>query len=147
MPVLFVLDTTLTPNMDGTATLDSVWHSLSTAPAEMVIGDPFPVSSPVAADGTFTFALKSFPIYAAGNPVTGSDLVVDANLNGTIRSTDRFCGGVVGMVIQPAMIDLTGSTWSATRVSATAIGSELPPSDHSCPAESPDGGTDPDGGT
>jgi hypothetical protein len=140
-PALFILDSTLTPSpeMDGTATLDLVIHQLST-PMEMVIGNPIPTSAPVARDGTFTLILVNFPILAAGNPVTGTDLTADAHLIGTIRSENRFCGLVTGMVTMPTPIDLAGSNWGAIRVPDGAIGSSLPPFDYSCPADLPDGG-------
>jgi hypothetical protein len=145
-PAIFLLDSTLTqsPANDGTATLDLVFHQLST-PMEMMIGTPMPITAPVASDGTFTLIMNNFPILAAGNPVTGSDLIVDVHLIGTIRSANRFCGDVTGMVTSPAPIDLTGSTWGAIRVPDGAIGSSLPPWDYSCPAGEPDGGA-PDGG-
>jgi hypothetical protein len=95
----------------------------------------------VAADGTFQVMFQNVMIPGAANPVTGMDLTANVTLDGTIRSPDRYCGDVTGMVTAPVALDLSGSHFGAIRVSATAIGSSLPAPDFTCPAGGPvDGG-------
>jgi hypothetical protein len=50
------------------------------------------------------------------NPITGSDIVATLALDGVIQSEDLFCGSVTGMVTQPLMLDLMGSTFAGVRV-------------------------------
>jgi hypothetical protein len=148
-PIQALLTTVLTQNEDGTATLDITIQPLSAMGREPV-GKSTTVSGvAVAADGSFEIPLSMQPFPGASNPITGSDLLVDIVLRGTIRSEDRFCGDITGMVLEPLMLELddTGSVWGAIRVEKGQTGDALPKPDYSCPAgEKPDGGPVPDAG-
>lgn len=89
---------------------------------------PFEVSGPIDADGFFAIEVPELLIPGATNPVTGSDIVASATLEGVIEM-DRICGRVSGMITVPANIDLTGSSLAGVRLD----GGPLPlPDDLDC---------------
>lgn len=89
---------------------------LSTNTPRTPVGDPIPIVIGVGADGTFGAELPEMRISGAANPITGSDLVATVGLSGSVGDGDVWCGDVFGMVTQPLMLDLVGSTFSFTRL-------------------------------
>ena len=86
-----------------------------------------PVGSPitlppiaVASDGTFDDDLPSIDIVGAANPISGSDIAVEIqSFTGSMCSAGNFyCGDLGGNVTKPIPLDLTGSTWTLTRINA-----------------------------
>lgn len=141
--VQVLADVKLTDKGDGTASFDATYQPLD-AKARTPVGSPFTGRNiAVASDGTFTDDQPQVMFPKEANPITGTDLVANVTLHGTIRSKDRFCGPLTGMVTQPIPLDLAGSKFGAIRVAADAVGATLPPTDYSCPA----GGDLTDGGS
>lgn len=107
------MDYEYAPGEDGTPPVDYVvtmWHH--TQP----LGDePMLVSSTqVAADGTFD--LIADPLLV-GSEVTRSEtrVVAIATMHSRTPHGDNWCGTVIGKVISPLEIDITGSHFSAQR--------------------------------
>lgn len=67
----------------------------------------------VASDGTFEVDLGSFDVPGVANPISGSDIVLDAALQGKVRSASHVCGTVTGQVSSPIAADLAGTTFTA----------------------------------
>lgn len=89
---------------------------------------PFEVSGPLGPDGSFSIEIPQLAISGVANPITGSDIVASATLEGVIEM-DRICGRVSGMITVPANIDLTGSSLAGMRLD----GGPLPlPDDLDC---------------
>lgn len=105
--------------VDGNAmTLEFTYLSLdvlsTTSPREPV-GMSFQVNDvSIEEDGAFSFPL-ALSIPGAANPITGSDIQAEVELNGDIVD-GKLCAAVAGMVTVPANIDLTGSTFAAIPV-------------------------------
>ena len=71
-------------------------------------------------EGTFSADLGDVAVPGRANPITGSDIVASVQLVARTRAGEGeddgiFCGEVSGMVIQPLMYDLAGSTFGAVR--------------------------------
>jgi hypothetical protein len=139
-PLWFRVTHVMTDNGDGTATVDVTIQPLDyDHPMHIAVGDPL-IANDVAINGAgqFTVVLTDAEIPGEANPITGNDLVGDFNIIGTIKSTDRVCGDVTGMVTSPAKIDVTGTTFSSIRIT----GADLPALESACPVETtPDAGT------
>lgn len=121
-PMQFYTTVTFTPGGDGgTLAMDLQPLSLdvgSTTAPRMPVGEVLSLpATPVDAAGAFSFVIEN-PVMVTGaaNPITGSDIVATLQLDGVIQSEDIFCGTVSGMVTQPLMLDLMGSTFAAERV-------------------------------
>jgi hypothetical protein len=100
------------------------------------VGDP--LLSPdvaVAENGTFDAPLAG-EVDGDANPASGSDLTFEAILHGQLRTADLVCGTVDGMVTQPVILALDGSTFGAIRITAGTIGDALPPPVSTCPGGS-----------
>ncbi|MCH9682264.1 MAG: hypothetical protein K0V04_12570 [Deltaproteobacteria bacterium] len=86
---------------------------------------PFPppltfLGLPVAADGSFTVDVG--PLFIAGptNPITAADVVADMiSMELQVLDMDNVCGTFDGAIVQPIMLQLTGSTVGAVRVADT----------------------------
>ena len=161
-PLQFIATTTFTPEgTGGTIGFDlqplSLEQASLTEPREPV-GDVI-VVPPVAVDegGGFEIgSLGTLMVTGMANPITGSDIVAEVGLVGSILSEDVYCGQASGMVTEPLPLELAGSTFAAIRIEATDPAS-LPDENTillSCPeggvgdddGGSDEGGTD-DGGT
>jgi hypothetical protein len=70
---------------------------------------------PFAEDGTFTINLDGAMVDGEANPITGSPILADLVLEGTVVSGDLFFGAAGGMVIEPSAIDLTGSSFGTVK--------------------------------
>lgn len=138
-PLWFRVTHVMTDNGDGTATLDVTIQPLDfDDPNHIAVGDPL-IANDVAINsaGQFTVVLTDAEIPGEANPITGNDLVGDFNIISTIKSADRVCGDVTGMVTSPATIDVSGTTFSTIRIT----GADLPPLESACPPETtPDAG-------
>ena len=50
------------------------------------------------------------------NPVSGSELTVEIEMAGILRSIGFFCGTVEGSVVAPFSLALNGSTFGSVRI-------------------------------
>jgi hypothetical protein len=69
-------------------------------------------------DGTFELDLGVLELDGETNPITGSDIVTTALIEGEILDADDMCGDLSGSVTVPLMLDLAGSTFAMTRIEA-----------------------------
>lgn len=133
-PIQFITENRVTLNGDGSATLDLDIQALS-AMGRMAVGNKITRSGQkIAANGDLEIVFGMVMVPGAANPITGSDIVADLALVGTIRSADRYCGIIHGMLLMPLMLDLSNSAWAAVRIPASG---ELPAPDSMCPAFTP----------
>jgi hypothetical protein len=86
----------------------------TTTPREPV-GDALAASTALAADGSFAVDLGVVRIPGTANPITGSDIAATVVLDGSVAEPELWCGVATGMVTEPLMLDLTGSTFAFTR--------------------------------
>jgi hypothetical protein len=152
-PLQFRMINGLQRNMDGTGTLMTRLQALSLfpSPTRMPVGMEMTTTVPVDSAGQFALTFNNVMIDGAANPLTGNAITITTTtMMGTLRSADRLCGTVTGMVTQPIQVDLTGSTFGAIRVPDGATGMALPQPETACPSIEPDAGlpdaTMPDGG-
>ena len=94
----------------------------TTFPREPV-GDPRIVTANLGPDNTFVLDLGQVYVPGAANPITGSDIYTTLALDGVAFASDLWCGEVTGSVSAPLQLDLTGSTFAFTPITATG---ELP---------------------
>jgi hypothetical protein len=94
---------------------------LSTNAPRTPVGDPIPMVIGVDADGNFGGELPDILIPGAANPITGSDIGASVQLQGSIGDADVLCGAASGVVTQPLMLDLAGSTFSFTRLEGDVL--------------------------
>jgi hypothetical protein len=130
-PIQFLADNRVTLNGDGSGTLDFDVQALSAADRTPVGAKISRTGVPISANGDLELDFGMTMVPGAANPITGSDILGDFTLVGVIRSSDRYCGQLRGMLLMPLMLDLTGSPWAAVRVPA---GSPLPAPETTCPA-------------
>ena len=133
--LLFIAENTLTINQDG-AVLDTSLTALDFT-TKMPVGDTQRLAGiEVSMAGQFTATFTDVTVPGVANPITGSTLFLSTtSFLATIRTADLYCGDITGMVTSPAPIDLAGSTFAAIRVSADAIGNQLPTEQARCPAQ------------
>jgi hypothetical protein len=131
-PLQFVSTQTFTPTPDGGGTLDLSLQPLSldvgsTTMPRQPVGEAIDIPQvPVAPDGTFTIAFPDVVMVTGeANPITGSDIAAVLTLQGSIQSADFMCGTVTGMVMQPIMYDLMGSTFAAERTDPATLPLEV----------------------
>src|SRR5688572_23022052 len=88
----------------------------STTTPRQPAGSPF-VYSGVTIGGDLPFMLYTGPITIPGaaNPISGTDVTIDAGFNGAALG-DPYCGMVGGSVTAPVASDLAGSTFATTVV-------------------------------
>jgi hypothetical protein len=130
---LFALETSLGPdlplqfvttisNMSITgsgATADFSFQPLSldqgeTLTPRMFIGDPLDYPGVVFdVDGGFALDMGLVMVTGQANPITGSDIEADLQVIGDIVQDNALCGELTGMLQQPLMFDLAGSTFAA----------------------------------
>jgi len=99
------------------------------------VGDPLDSSDlPVDVAGFFQLTHDGASVDALANPISCTVIVADLVLDGVIQSEDLFCGSVSGMVKQPIMTSLDGSTFGATRIEPGTRGdANLPEPVKACP--------------
>jgi hypothetical protein len=133
---------TLDAQPDGTALVDAslqplrVWQANpdreiakcpvgSTTPCPPLIDLDIAVSSNGIFEGRFTGKLP-----AEGNPVSGSELPLNAVISAQMISADFVCGSASGDVND---VNLDGSTFAAIRVAPGTTGANLPTPVFKCP--------------
>jgi hypothetical protein len=113
---------------NGTAQIDATLQPLSYETFEPV-GEPF-VSTDLLVDAHDGFALDLDGILpGAANPITGTDVTLDANLHATVRTADFACGTVLGTA---GVLPLDGSTFGSVRIPDDQT---LPAPIFACPAD------------
>jgi hypothetical protein len=123
-PILAIL-TVSTPSTNGGTGLAFDAQPVSASDRKTPVGDvlhfgPFPIR----ADGGYDAALTNLRVTGAANPISGSDIVANVVLHGRLCGDGSFfCGTATGSVTAPLTVDLTGSTYTITRVPSAA---ELP---------------------
>lgn len=120
LPLQFLVDVQaeVDPMGDGTVSLDIQPLSLdpmSTTEPREEVGDSIVVDADVVG-GAFTVLFGETMVTGAANPITGSDIVADLTLEGSIRSADAWCGAAVGMVLMPIQAPIDGSNFAAIRL-------------------------------
>lgn len=120
-------------DQNGYASLLVELHSLSldqgaTTTPRAVIGSPFAFEGAFASDGSFAIDLPELTILGAANPITGSDLTLQLTIEGTVMNDELWCGRVSGMLVEPLMLDLAGSTFAGTPAYAGSqlVGDPIP---------------------
>lgn len=103
---------------------------LSTTTPREPVGDPLAVSTNIAPDGSFTIGFGTMPITGQANPITGSDLVAEVAIEGSVFGPELWCGVATGMVTAPLMLDLAGSTFAFTPI----VGALPDPVVSTCPS-------------
>jgi len=114
-------------------------HSDCGADLLQPLGDPI-VASDVLVDGncSFTAELNDITVPGNANPISGSPIIGDITLLGVVRSTDLFCGDVVGTLQAPIPnLSLDGSTFGAKRIEPGTLGEDLPTRIFKCPSLMP----------
>lgn len=121
LPLQFLGEVTAELDAMGNGTITVEFQPLSleqgstTEPREEV-GEAILIEGDVSG---YSFTLM-FPeptmVTGAANPLTGSDISANLALEGTIRSENAWCGGVVGDVLSPIQVPLEGSIFAATRL-------------------------------
>lgn len=107
------------------------------------VGDPFAIENVEVDDQCgYTANLVDVFIPGAANPVSGSDIIGNIELLGSLQSTDLLCGIANGTAeVSGAPIPIDNSTFGGVRIEG-----ELPEPVAACPDEGgPDAGV-PDGG-
>jgi hypothetical protein len=142
-PLRLVVTATSTPMASG-GTVDLAFQPLvaGNCPGQegnggQPAGDPLPPLEdiPVAADGTFDVTQLDATTPGEANPITCADIVADIQFIGCTKSADLICGDIDGMVKQPLMLPLTGSTFGAIKIETGARGdANLPEPVAACPA-------------
>lgn len=103
---------------DGTVIIEFQPLSLdpgsTTSPREEV-GMALRIDAEVTAC-TFLLDFGQTMVTGEANPITGSDIVADLSLDGTIVSEDAWCGDLLGEVLSPIAVSLEHSTFAASRL-------------------------------
>jgi hypothetical protein len=135
---LFALETSLGPDLplqfateisnmviadDGTgATADFTFIPLSLAQGETLIpraclDETLTYEGVVFdADGNFQIDMGYVMVSGEANPISGFDIEALLNVIGHIEHPDAMCGELEGMVVNPLVFDLAGSTFGAIRL-------------------------------
>lgn len=93
-------------------------YALATDTREEV-GDVISASGELADDGTFSLAFGSTAIPAEADAVLpGNPVRADMTFIGCTSSAVTACGLIDGMVLEPAELPLTGSTWGGLALEA-----------------------------
>lgn len=141
-PLRLIVTATSTPLASGGGTVDLTFQPLiyegcKAGMGGLPAGDPLPpvTDVPVAQDGTFEVMQADVTTPGDANPLTCTDILADIQFIGCTKSEDLICGDVDGMVKQPLMLPLTGSTFGAIKIETGARGdANLPEVVASCPA-------------
>jgi hypothetical protein len=109
------------------------------------VGANIEVSAPLAADGAFSAGLNAVTIPGAANPLSGTELQVDATLTGKVCGQAAFyCGDGDGNITKPIPLSLTGSTWTLDKYPVVGAPPDPPLIDcQKTPAGPPPQGTPP----
>lgn len=84
--------------------------------ARTAVGDAISGTGQLAEDGTFEIDFGDVAAPGDSNPVTGSDIVAQIIISGTVLGEDSFCGTARGDVTVPIMASIAGSTFGTVPV-------------------------------
>lgn len=120
LPLQFLGEVEADIDPAGNGTIIVTFQPLSLAPMSTTepreeVGEPITIEGDVKSF-SFTLPFGETMVTGAANPITGSDIVADLALEGTIRSVDAWCGSVTGQVLSPIQVPLGGSVFAATRL-------------------------------
>lgn len=112
--------------VDGQLVMSTCLQPLSLAQGKVTtprepVGDPLCFADVPLGGGTFMLDLGVVMIAGATNPITGSDIVASLVLSGTIQGEDAYCGTVSGMVVDPPVGLIDGSTFAAVRLTDPGV--------------------------
>ncbi len=121
LPLQFLAEVTteLAPTGDHPISIEFQPLSLdvgSTTEPREEVGDAIVIAASVA-DAAFTLEFGETTVIGPANPITGSDLLIDITLEGTVQGKDAWCGVVSGDVLSPVQAPLEGSVFGAMRLS------------------------------
>ncbi|MEL6178079.1 MAG: hypothetical protein AAFS10_03955, partial [Myxococcota bacterium] len=83
------------------------------------VGDPVTLTGvPFNDNGTFTVQLDNISVAGEANPLTGREILANLMLTGLVASSDLFCGGISGDVVEPiaAPLDPAISSFAAQKI-------------------------------
>ena len=90
--------------------------------ARTPVGDVIAVSGvQVEPDGSFEVDLGEVAVAGDANPISGSDILANIQLQGVVQSMTFFCGTASGNAIEPIMLPLAGSTFGAVELEGATI--------------------------
>ena len=143
----FIVTTNLNKTVDP-AILSLTFQPLCTQESQCTVGQP--VGEPftledaeVTEECGYEVRLDMVPIDGGANSISGSPIIGNLDMLGSIRDTDLFCGIVNGdAVVGGAPIPVNGSTFGAVRIAPGTLGDSLPAPVFECPSDE----TDPDAG-
>jgi hypothetical protein len=120
LPLQFLGEVTAELDAMGNGTISVEFQPLSLDPQSTTdpreeVGEALVIDGDVSGY-SFTLPFGETMVTGAANPITGSDIVANLELQATIRSEDAWCGTVTGMVLSPIMVDLAGSNFAAIRL-------------------------------
>lgn len=126
LPMQFIVTNTMHVDMMGNATLDVSMQPLALMQGHVLtprtpIGEPQEFTAIPIMSGRFDIDAGTVMVTGEANPVTGSDIVVELLLKGTIISADVFCGDLEGQLIEPLQAELMNSTFAAVRLADPAM--------------------------
>jgi hypothetical protein len=119
-PLQFLAQVTAELDMTFSGTMSVEFQPLSldvgstTEPREEV-GDALTIDTEVT-NAAFSLPFGETMVTGLANPITGSDILADIALEGTIQGLDGFCGTASGEVLSPVMLPLEGSTFGGMRL-------------------------------
>jgi hypothetical protein len=123
-PFQWTVEVVFTATDDGGGTMDLVLQPLAldigeTTEPRTAFGGTLEYDDVVVSpDGTFELDLGELQLEGETNPITGSDIVATAQIEGEVVDADNMCGDLSGAVTSPLMLDLAGSTFAMTRIEA-----------------------------
>lgn len=89
---------------------------LSTTTPREPIGDPMVLELSLDENGRFGHEFGELYIPGEANPITGSDIRMTLVIEGTASGRALWCGEAFGMITQPLILDLLGSTFAMVPV-------------------------------
>jgi hypothetical protein len=116
-PLVFLAQVT-TEAMGDSIGLSMNLQALSAMDRTTPVGDAASVGPyQVEADGRFVADMDPMTIVGEANPITGTEIVSDATLAGTLcEPGDFICGDVTGTAQASIMLNLEGSTFTMQKI-------------------------------
>lgn len=133
------LDRGVTPPL-LTLTLQPICTQASQCTVGQPVGDPVTLApGEVADDCSVALVLTDVFIPGGANTISGSDIIGNLDLLGSLRGADFYCGLINGTAtVGGADIPIDGSTFGSIRIEEGTLGNDLPEPVSECPAEMPD---------
>ncbi len=118
-PILYRADLTV---VSGTLSVSAV--PLDTHDRTTIVGPPVSMVSDPIGGGSLHVSSTTIVVPGPANPITGSELTADVELQGEMSCVELFyCGDLLGLVTKPATLDLGGSTFTLEKYQT---GGQLP---------------------